>query len=94
MERLYAPEVPEGMPYTLEALELPLEQLSGSHRSTHIVSDLASRALASQAKPQRESELLYSRAFRIAILKNTLICRIAGQYRRIFAGIFLAFPVT
>ena len=37
--------------------------LSGSHRSTHIASDLASRALASQAKPQRESE---SQAFRIA----------------------------
>ena len=35
--------------------------LSGSHRSTHIASDLASRALASQAKPQRESE---SQAFR------------------------------
>ena len=37
--------------------------LSGSHRSTHIASDLASRLLASQAKPQRESE---SQAFRIA----------------------------
>ena len=37
--------------------------LSGSHRSTRIASDLASRALASQAKPQRESE---SQAFRIA----------------------------
>ena len=37
--------------------------LSGSHRSTHITSDLASRVLASQAKPQRESE---SQAFRIA----------------------------
>ena len=37
--------------------------LSGSHRSTHIASDLASRVLASQAKPQRESE---SQAFRIA----------------------------
>ena len=37
--------------------------LSGLHRSTHIASDLASRALASQAKPQRESE---SQAFRIA----------------------------
>ena len=39
------------------------EDLSGSHRSTHIASDLASRALASQAKPQRESE---SQAIRIA----------------------------
>ena len=39
------------------------EALSGSHRSTRIASDLASRALASQAKPQRESE---SQAFRIA----------------------------
>ena len=37
--------------------------LSGSHRSTHLASDLASRVLASQAKPQRESE---SQAFRIA----------------------------
>ena len=37
--------------------------LSGSHRSTHIASDLASRVLISQAKPQRESE---SQAFRIA----------------------------
>ena len=59
--------------------------LSGSHRSTRIASDLASRALASQAKPQRESK---SQAFRIAILKNTLIFRIAGQHRRIFAGFF------
>ena len=31
--------------------------LSGSDRSTRIASDLASRALTSQAKPQRESEL-------------------------------------
>ena len=38
-------------------------ELSGSHRSTHIASDLASQVLASQAKPQRESE---SQAFRIA----------------------------
>ena len=40
-------------------------ELSGSqaNRSTRIASDLASRALASQAKPQRESE---SQAFRIA----------------------------
>ena len=37
--------------------------LSGSHRSTRIASDLASQALASQAKPQQESE---SQAFRIA----------------------------
>ena len=37
--------------------------LSGSHRSTDIASDLASRALTSQAKPQRESE---SQAVRIA----------------------------
>ena len=37
--------------------------LSGSHRSTHMANDFASWALASQAKPQRESE---SQAFRIA----------------------------
>ena len=37
--------------------------LSGSHRSTHNASDFASRVLASQARPQRESE---SQAFRIA----------------------------
>ena len=37
-------------------------ELSGSHRSNRIASDLASRALASQAKPQRESE---SQALRI-----------------------------
>ena len=37
--------------------------LSGSHRSTRIASDLALRALASQAKPQPESE---SQAFCIA----------------------------
>ena len=41
----------------------PSAHLSGSHRSTHIASDLASQALASQAKPQRESE---SQAFCIA----------------------------
>ena len=41
----------------------PPKFLSGSHRSTQIASDLASRALASQAKPQREYE---SQAFRIA----------------------------
>ena len=38
-------------------------RLSGSHRSTRIASDLASRALPSQGKPQRESE---SQAVRIA----------------------------
>ena len=37
--------------------------LSGSHRSTHIASDLASQPLASQAKLHRDSE---SQAFRIA----------------------------
>ena len=65
-------------------------RLSGSHRSTRIASDLASRALASQAKPQRESE---SQAFRIAqILKHMPIFRIAGQHRRIFAeGFFRHF---
>ena len=58
--------------------------LSGSHRSTHIASDLASRALASQAKLQRESE---SRAFRIARSREACrFFRIAGQHRRIFAG--------
>ena len=38
-------------------LKTPLQRpaLSGSHRSTHIASDLASRTLASQAKLQRES---------------------------------------
>ena len=46
------------------ALRLSIgHRLSGSHRSTHIASDLVLRALAPQAKPQRESE---SRAFRIA----------------------------
>ena len=60
--------------------------LSGSHRSTHIASDLASRVLTSQAKPQRESE---SQPFCIArSQKNTPIFCIAGQHRRIFAGIF------
>ena len=63
--------------------------LSGSHRSTHIASDLASRVLASQAKPQRESEL---QTFRIArSLKNTPMFRIAGQHRRISQAFFLAF---
>ena len=37
--------------------------LGGSHRSTRIASDLASRALALEAKPQPESE---SHVFRIA----------------------------
>ena len=37
--------------------------LSGSHRSTHIASDLEWQMLASQAKPQRKSE---SQPFRIA----------------------------
>ena len=45
-----------------------LTALSGSHRSTHIASDLASRVLASQARPQRESE---SQAFRIARSEKT-----------------------
>ena len=35
---------------------LNIGKLSGSHRLTHIASDLALRVLASQAKPQRESE--------------------------------------
>ena len=69
--------------------------LSGSHRSTHIASDFASQALASQAKPQQESE---SQAFRIdRSWKNLPIFRIAGQHRRIFAegfsGIFLWFQI-
>ena len=42
--------------------------LSGSHRSTHIASDLASRALASHARLQRESE---SQAFCIARSQRT-----------------------
>ena len=51
-------------PMRLSFQTLPFRpRLSGSHRSTHIASDLVSRALASQAKPQRESE---SQAFRIA----------------------------
>ena len=65
--------------------------LSGSHRSTHIASDLASRALASQAKPQRESE---SQAFRIARSKKKKpIFRMGGQHRRTFgegfSGVFV-----
>ena len=61
-------------------------ELSGSHRSTHIASDLAPRVLASQAKPQRESE---SQAFRVARSSKFMpIFRIAGQHRRIFAGLF------
>ena len=42
-------------------------KLSGSHRSTRIASNLASRALASQAKPQQESE---SQAFHSLDLKK------------------------
>ena len=56
-------------------IQLPL---SGSHRSTHIASDLASRELA-----------IAGMAYR-SILKNLLIFRIAGQHRRIFAGAFEA----
>ena len=40
-----------------------LPTLSGSDRPTHIAGDLASPALASQAKPQQESD---SQVFRIA----------------------------
>ena len=47
----------------LSDIDAYMQRLSGSHRSTRIASDLASQALASQAKPQRESE---SQAFRIA----------------------------
>ena len=52
-----------GLPARDALLASYYHTLSGSHRLTHIASDLASRALASQAKPQRESE---SQAFRIA----------------------------
>ena len=62
--------------------------LSGSHRSARIDSDFSSWALASQAKPQRESE---SQAFRIAILKCTPKFHIASQHRRIFAGVLVSF---
>ena len=37
-------------------------EIWGSHRSTHIAGDLASRALASQAKPQRESAFHIARS--------------------------------
>ena len=58
----------------------------------HIASDLASRALASQAKPQRESES-QARLHR-SIFKKHAVFRIAGQHRRIFAGFFFChFPV-
>ena len=56
-------------PLTTHKLFLSVHQdgiyptLSGSHRSTRIASDLASRMLTSQAGPQWESE---SQAFRIA----------------------------
>ena len=52
-----------------------------------LLSDLASWALTSRAKPQRDSE---SRAFGIARLKCTPIFRIAGLHCRIFAGACLA----
>ena len=51
-------------PFNLHRAQSP--RLSGSHRSTHIASDLASRELASRAKPQRES---VPQAFRIAQFK-------------------------
>ena len=54
--------------------------LSGSHHSTCITSDLASRALTSQAKPQRESVRIASISRR-SILKCTATFRIAGQHR-------------
>ena len=53
------------------------ENLSGSHRSTHIASDSASLALASQAKPQQESELQTFRSHR-SKLSNTQTFCIAG----------------
>ena len=71
---------------------------SGLHCSTRTASDLASRVLASQAKPQRESE---SQAFSIAspnhrhlaaldVEIDANIC-IAGQHRMVFARAFVAF---
>ena len=50
--------------------------LSGSHRSTHIASDLVSWALSSQAKPQGKSKLT---VFPIA-RKNTPMFHIASQH--------------
>ena len=64
-------------------------ELSGSHRSTHIASDLASRVLASQAKPQRESE---SQAFRIArSLKTPRFFASQANIAEVSQAFFLAF---
>ena len=80
--------------YGLECWMLMVCDPSGSHRSTHIACDSASRALPSQAKLQRESE---PQAFASLDLKNMPIFRITGQHRRIFAegfsGIFLWFQI-
>ena len=76
------------VPLSITYWKLKFQNLSGSHRSTRIASDLASRALASQAKPQRESE---SQAFRIA--RSLKTCRffasqanIAGFSQTVFAA--------
>ena len=66
--------------------------LSGSHRLTRIASDFASRALASQAKLQRESE---SQAFRIA--RSLQTCRFFASQPNIAGfsqGFFCYFLVT
>ena len=54
---------------------------------THNASDFASRALASQAKPQREAK---SQAFRIARFRKHADFSHPSQHRRIFAATFVA----
>ena len=59
-------------------------KLSGSHRSTHVASNLALQAVASQAKLQRQPE---PQAVPITgCWKYMSTFCSAGQHRRIFAG--------
>ena len=62
-------------------------QGSGSHRVTHIASNLASPTLACQAKLRRESNCRHFASFDITTHADF---RIADQHRRIFAGAFVA----
>ena len=62
--------------------------LSGSHRSTQIASDLASRAAGVRIAGQTAAGVRIAGISHRSILKNTPIFHIAGQHRRIFAGLF------
>ena len=79
-------------PMGLRGSNRDMQALSGSHRSTHIASDLASRG--ARIAGQTAAGVRITGISHRSILKNTPIFRIAGQHRRDFRRLFFwHFPV-